>query len=133
MPKVFGYGSLRSDLGRSFSYPPRGKSLGFGFTPGELWLICNTSGYWAGVKEVPETKLRVYGETFEVDDFELGVLDSREGINITPPCYYRKSVQVSLSSGEVIEAFVYFAGPDRTEWKKLIPSGHWRDLVRLFV
>jgi gamma-glutamylcyclotransferase (GGCT)/AIG2-like uncharacterized protein YtfP len=124
---LFGYGTLRSDLGQ-YSHPPGCPSLGFAVTPGELWYIQNNYGKWAGVKEVgKDSRSLVYGEIFEAPDDMWASLDRREGANSKPPYYYRKVVEVTLPDRTKIEATIYFAGPERTTWLEQVSSGNWKD------
>jgi gamma-glutamylcyclotransferase (GGCT)/AIG2-like uncharacterized protein YtfP len=132
MPLLFGYGTLRSDVGEH-SYPV-GKSLGFGRVTGQLWKIRNTYGEWAGVMEVEPGLDRgirgeTYGEVFEIEEYQLPDLDRREQATAKPPYYYRKLVDVRMVDGRVLRAFVYFAGPGRTTWVEKIPSGDWKDIL----
>lgn len=124
---LFGYGTIRSDLGNYSAPPVGGKSIGFGRTKGELWKIRNSFGVWAGVKESPETSQSVFGEVFEVSDQEWPKLDRREQVNANPPCYLRKQIEATMQSGRIVLAFIYFTGPGQTEWIKNIVSGDWRD------
>jgi gamma-glutamylcyclotransferase (GGCT)/AIG2-like uncharacterized protein YtfP len=142
MSLLFGYGTLRSDLGE-YSYPIGGcKSLGLGITKGELWYIQNYFGKWAGVKELPgewngvglhhrknELASLVRGEVFDVlDEDNWHRLDRREGTHVKPPFYYRKLVKVRLAdSKKPVDAFIYFAGPDQTDWLEQVPTGDWKD------
>jgi gamma-glutamylcyclotransferase (GGCT)/AIG2-like uncharacterized protein YtfP len=136
---LFGYGSLRSDLD-SYSSPPaeiyrnrQGKfskkpceSLGFGTITGELWKIKNKSGVWAGVVEVDRKDFTVYGEVFKIDDF--GLIDTREGVNRIPPCYYRKIVTVKLNRKSV-KAWVYFVNTKDAKLIEFVPNGDWKFIV----
>jgi gamma-glutamylcyclotransferase (GGCT)/AIG2-like uncharacterized protein YtfP len=124
---LFGYGTLRTDLGK-YSGPQYGtKSIGFGRTKGELWQAKIRGGEWAGVKEIlndaPDT---VYGEVFEVYGKKVWEsLDRRESVE--NDCYYRKLVKVQMDDGRAVDAFIYFAGLRKTIWQKKIESGDWKD------
>jgi gamma-glutamylcyclotransferase (GGCT)/AIG2-like uncharacterized protein YtfP len=134
MKLLFGYGTLRSDLG-SYSSPPvlMGKacySVGFGHVQGQLWRIQSSFGVWAGVLEA-ETRTEVYGEVFVIPENMWWSIDRREGLNLTPPMYIRKSVAVTLLDGYSVGAEIYFINPDANQFLDFVESGDWRDGLNL--
>jgi gamma-glutamylcyclotransferase (GGCT)/AIG2-like uncharacterized protein YtfP len=130
---VFGYGTIRSDLG-SYSHPPSNmKSCGFGRAPGKLFRISNRYGIWAGVQEGGNGE--VYGEVFTATENQEGILrsfDHREKTEdvSSEPCYVRRLVPVKMEDGQTIEAYIYFAHLTNSKWLEEIPSGDWKDTLR---
>jgi len=125
---LFGYGTLRSDLGE-YSHPcSHLSSLGFGWVEGELWHIENSFGRWAGVKEAKGAS--AYGEVFEIFKTQLASLDGREQANAEPPYYVRKLVPVMMADGSKVEAYIYFSGDARTTYLERVASGDWKDFLK---
>lgn len=127
-PYLFGYGSIRSDIG----IPPSGcKSIGFGHVSGELWKIQNWWGVWAGLKASDETPApTVLGEVFEItpgsEETFWKAVDRRE--QTERRAYVRKPVEVKMKDGQVIQAEAYFA--EKCDWLERIKSGDWSQVCR---
>ena len=124
---VFGYGSIRNDLGNYGVVPKSLKSVGFGHIPFALYKILNPWGVWAGVKETEHGS--TYGEVFFIEHKKWGLfdLDSREGAHpwFPFPAYIRKAINVRMVNGRTIKAWVYFANPKRVQFLKKVESGNW--------
>jgi gamma-glutamylcyclotransferase (GGCT)/AIG2-like uncharacterized protein YtfP len=118
MKLVFGYGTMRSDC--PHGSVPDGRSLGFGWTQGELWRVKNKFGTWAGVRSGLG---RVYGEVFEVNETVLARLDQRE--RISEGFYARATSPVFVAGCRIpLTAEVYFAGR-RSKPVERIKTGDW--------
>jgi gamma-glutamylcyclotransferase (GGCT)/AIG2-like uncharacterized protein YtfP len=87
---------------------------------GTVWahrLVFNKiSGTYPGhgvANIVPEGGFEVRGVLYEVDRKGIAALDGYEGV--ASGHYVRQKMQISMEGGEVVEAYVYLAHPDRVE------------------
>lgn len=134
---LFGYGTLRRDVGPESSPPDNAYSLGYGTIPGRMHILASR---WAGVippQLVPQEEVqRIRGEVW----FLMGSLEDhywklnqREGYHEGRDTgrYIRRTVRVAMDDGGHHDASVYYVNPEY--WRGVTEpyhSGDWLDWVR---
>jgi gamma-glutamylcyclotransferase (GGCT)/AIG2-like uncharacterized protein YtfP len=122
---VFVYGTLMQDFSNVFAKKLRQNAFWRGkasFT-GQLFDL----GDYPGATYQPQATTYVYGEVWELNDFEktITALDRYEGIHVCNPEYVRQEVPVMLENEEIVLCWIYlFCKP--IESFKIIPHGDYR-------
>jgi len=125
--RVFVYGTLRKGFG-NHRLLEDAKFIGDGEISGHLYL-CYGLPMVLRHKDTPREEgssgtPRVVGEVYEVDQFQLGDLDTLEG---HPTCYKREVTNVTMEDGTSIPAHCYFMPQHRLHKNAtLIESGDYK-------
>lgn len=108
MAKYFAYGSNMSDEQIAVRCPSH-RFVCVARLPGyRLAFTRRSAKRGCGVADVVATADEtVWGVVFEMSDADLAALDKHEGVNMKPPAYVRKNVQVVATDGQLMDAITY--------------------------
>ena len=126
----FAYGSNMS-LSRFRQRVPSGQPCGVAVLHGHV-LAFHKHGVdgsaKCGIVDTGNSASRVYGVVYALDLEQLPQLDLAEGNGY---CYQRKTVEVDLGGGSLLEAQCYFATDAIAGSAGLLPYGWYREHARL--